>query len=496
MFLSTEGSALSEPNNIGATLSQPNHEALVAALIAGLDKAFQARHQGHLALLELEAAKHDLLVQHAECAKAWFVDVDNQSGDKLRRYLAEMKEFYGRLDSARKAYLTAAQTVQAKLAALKKANDQLNSLREKAIADVECERLAAALELAVKMKAEINHLMARLESYSHSAALETAVALEKRRAISEHEKAKQASALKHCEETLERVILVHEKALAAMTEAKASLDTIDELTTGKIAEPRKPTSEEVSRYLSDLRVWAEADLVAQRAAAKHVQTMREYQATLERDLKRAQLAYDKVKHFNARAVDYQVDAQITGTGTLLEAIAKLSRNWRFFCNSWAERKFNKTEPFTDIRPEELEAIEHLEASIRNVVVAVATKYNSRLKYNSVKDVYTFKQLRRNIAPYEELEDLLREVENVLKKEEEVKAINESRSNEIELAWDNFQSHTAAAREIASNTMKLANRLERTLLTPRADQLTLVLNTVARLHSLHAGYASYGYLYQS
>lgn len=496
MYLSTSENAASEPGAVQSTQLPAQRQTLTSGIVAGLEKAFQARRQGHLALLDLAAAKYELLVQHAECAKAWFADVSSQSGEKLRQYLADTEEFYGRLDLARKAYLKATEGVQASLSVLQSERDNLATLSAGALGISGCPRLDAALELAKQMLSEIDSMTERLQSVSDSTAREVADTLEKRKAISSQEKTRQAMPLKSLSDALERVILVHEKALAAMAEAKASLDTIDVLTTGKIAEPCKPTSEEVSRYLSDLRVWAEADLVAQRAAAKHVQTMREYQATLERDLKRAQLAYDKVKHYNARAVDYQVDALIVGAGALLDAIAKLSRNWRFFCNSWAERKFNKSEPVTDVRPEELEAIEHLEASIKNVGIAVATKRNSRLKYDSVKDVHTFTRLERDFTPYDDLEDLLSEVAKVLKREEELRARNESRANEIEIAWDNFQSHSAAAREIASNAMKLAERLERTLLAPRADQLTLVLNTVAKLYTLHAGYASYGYLYNN
>ncbi len=465
-------------------------EPYVGWLVAGMDQVFQTWRLANQAFLDLSKQKVERFNAQVECAER-YADVSTESGDQLRQFLSDILAVHLRLDNARKSHFEAAKLFQVRHAGLVQARGELKALSLRTSAVTDSVRLKAALQLAQSMVNRIDEELLDLSWVHLLAELDRIKVSDKRKVAPP--RCKQEPLLKALSDALERVILVHEKALAAMNEAKAAVDTVDELATKKIMEPQKPTSEEVSRYINDLRTWAEANLPAQRAAGKFVQTIREYQATLERDLTKAQLAYDRVERLKFRAVEYDVDALITGAKQLLDAITKITRPWRFLCNSWAERKFDKSKPVTDTKPDELEAIEHLQSSIKNISIAVANKCNARLQYQKVitTGLKPARLPARDLSIYENnLESAWEEVEKILEKEESARARAQKKQDERDIVWDTYQARIAATRQTATTAMKLAVRLEKTLLPPRSDELTIVLSIVAKLYSLHAGIASY------
>lgn len=461
----------------------------VAALANAMDVAYKAGQDVAQAIEGLNESATLLAAARKERESPGFVN-ENDAGDILRNYQQSVALRYKQEHEADIAFLEALTNASARLADFVSLKEALKQLAAESRDLSTSPRLAAALSLGDKMSERLDgSVKAFEERIAQKQTLATAV---KRKPAPP--KRKYQGNLDACLVAMERLIVIHDRAFQSMLDATGAVDALDELSTKRFVEPQKPTSEEVTRYLGELKLWAQDSLPASRNAAKCVMTARQYQATVERDLKLAQLAFDRVAGLEAMAVDHDVRAFVIANRAILARITLTTRSWRFICNRWAQRVFDKTEPVSQTRDDEQEAIDNLERNLRNIGVIVATKRNAKVKYDSISKNRKFELPHNELRSFSacHVQAVIASMEEQIEKEDAIALERQRKNDEIDAAWDAYQARITKAGELTKTAEKLARRIERALRTPRSDELTYVLMMVDKLRQLHGGLFSYMY----
>jgi hypothetical protein len=461
----------------------------VRALANAMDGAYKAGQDVAQAIERLNESANLLVGARKERQSPGHVN-ENDKGDILRTYQQNVALRHKQEHEADIAFFEALKNANARLVVFVALKDALKQLAAQSRDLPTSPRLDAALSLADTMAQRLDGSVKTLEALI--AQKQTLVITIKRKPAPP--KRKFQGNLDACSVAMERLIVIHEKALQSMEEATRAVDAVDELSTKKFVEPQKPTSEEITRYLGELKLWAQDSLPASRDAAKCVTNARQYHATAERDLKLAQLAFDRVAGLEAMEVDHDVRAFLVANRAILSRITLSTRNWRFICNRWAQRVFDKTAPVTETRDDEQEAIDNLERTLRNIGVVVATKRNAKVKYDSISKNRRFELPQYELRAFNssQVEAVIASMEEQIEKEEAVALENQRKNDEVDAAWDAYQARIAKAGELTKSAEKLARRIERALRTPRSDELTFVLMMVDKLRQLHGGLFSYMY----
>ncbi|MBY0359641.1 MAG: hypothetical protein K2W82_16670 [Candidatus Obscuribacterales bacterium] len=291
---------------------------------------------------------------------------------------------------------------------------------------------------------------------------------------------------------LNTVIEVHAKTEEAHCQTQRAVYAVKELDEQRFSEPRKPSAEEVSRYLKELDEWSRLYLPAQRAAAAEVLLFRKHLLALEIAVKNMAPLLRKTRYLAFRATEPDVDAVVLNAREINDYVNNIIRNYRKDVEEWRGRKFDDSEPVHDMGEQEPEFIETLQLKIKNVGVSVANKCIAHAKYKEIRDkkfedekvTYSGQSLQNfsYVGAFDSMDSYLLQME-------EVRARNDRQRAQVQIAYDAYSARCEMAREVSGKCVEGATIMERTL-KPMSDQFRVVMIVVRKLQKLHGSiYAS-------
>lgn len=461
---------------------------LVQELTAALQAAFNAWKAAEVIRVELGAAIGALstslhVVNHEQ------VD-SNDHGEKLAGHVQKKKDNRLRVVQDRATLAAKIQSARQAAELLREKTATLKTLDQKAwsrLGGVWAGKLGAASMLARELLAKVEPVPTKLDATAN-AQVQSTQHVDERKAPPG--KWRYQATLAKLAVALPRVIDIHDKTVVAYNAATQAVYTVGHLDNQKFVEPRKPTAEEVSRYLAELDQWSREYLPAQRTAAEQVFTFRQHLAGLQVALGEATRLWRRLKYLEFRAVEHDVDSLVIGARQVLEVITLFYRNASVKAEIWRCRKFDNSQPVADQGVEEPELIEGLQLQTKNVGIAVANKCIARAKYDQIKaeplekpvDCPSLLTVFNGVGF--DFDSKFNDAQSYMTSADETNMRIEQQRARVQMAWDAYAARCEMAREVSNKCAGTTYVLERMLKTPMSDQFRVVIIAARKLKQLH------------
>lgn len=182
--------------------------------------------------------------------------------------------------------------------------------------------------------------------------------------------------------TLQEVLESQTQVEQCRYEANSLTAQVDNFKKVHIAEPVKPTTEEVERYLRELRQWAASRLAAERTASASIHKFAQAVDAFKVKLDELRSIVNKVSPLIHKQLDERILAEIAGAYKLTKELEKSHAIFADNLIQFLRNQFTKTDPVTTVSATEADALDKMQTLARTLGFAVAQRNVAVRKYKS------------------------------------------------------------------------------------------------------------------
>lgn len=301
-------------------------------------------------------------------------------------------------------------------------------------------------------------------------------------------RAKFDPALRKLSEALDRAADIHEKTAAAHILAEQSIGLVERMRRDKFSEPKKPTVEEVARYIQEIEVWCRSYLPTQRAAAENLLSFRRHLAGLNEAIRLLSPLARRVRYLQRRAVPCDVETLVVSAEKIVDWLKKAARQWGTDVEKWQLLELDSSDPVADIAVDEPSFMEELRERIKNVGIGVANKCLAHAAWEQIRREKPQEEPLKNpeFSFGEDFAKLFATASDFARRNEEIAAARERHEAKVQVAWEAYEARKEAARKASGDCFRRASVLEKALSYkhPLSDELRVVLIMSKKLRDIH------------
>lgn len=484
-----DGAAIDATPAVGATAPETeplSDDEFVTQLCAGMQTLFAAWHEaeeaytsGFNASRSIDLAAGDLKAEGLPRQ----TDLQEIAG-----FIENKCKRRQRLIDARNAMPEKVATMRAtiaKLAALLKGLVDLRATRMHEPLNVKDKpRVAAAVQMYDRLMYQVRNKETTIEEQAKK--YEAAARYVETRSPAPP-RAKYADQLKALGDAVTKLIEIHAKTLSAKHDAEVALNKLTELDKEEFTEPKRPTAEEVSRYIGSIEAWCRRQLPLLREAGHAIYVYRQHLTGLSVAIMAVPPCLRKVQYLDTLAVEPDVEALVLGAPELITVIKRHARELNAQGEEWRCRYLPNEEPQLKQEPEEEDVIEALFKHIKNVCIGVANKAIAKAKWQQIhKDrPHDPDKVPELVSCVEfDFANTYTRAHQFMEGNERARQALDAHLARVEEAYDAFKAREEMTRQASKQCAKTAGTLERTVKFTISDELRVFLAMTRKLEKLH------------
>ncbi len=291
------------------------------------------------------------------------------------------------------------------------------------------------------------------------------------------------------EEALLRSLELLDKTWASYHTAKGFVDKLGELKQKKFDDPKRPTAEEVAKYLVVLEKWYHEVLPLDRQTGEKVIEYRKLLLALVNSVASLRKLVGKLGYLVKHSIAPEMEALVESAIAIHTELRRQMPNLLSLEDRCKFQKFNTSPEVTELTEDHLVLIEALRECCKQVAVAAGNKEMCRIHYQRLKDKCPKLNLPTvpafHIGRDTDYAKLFTGADEFLHTTEKVRRDTMLKEAEVETAYDAFLARRDVTRKAATKATKNAATLARTppkTLVP--DEVQVLLGIINKLYDLH------------